>query len=178
MRAIHFLGIAMLSAAIIGCQTHPALAPGSAAPQPPASSSAVLAASTAADWREVPPEQLLVMTLAGGGRVLMELAPEFAPLHADNIRQLARSGYYDGLAILLVAMKIWREDGLTGRIEYDERSAVHALAEAGSHHLDQFARLAGLAQGREVLLAVCQRRGRLARLPAQDRDLRGAAGSG
>lgn len=102
MRAIHFLGIAMLSAAIIGCQTHPALAPGSAAPQPPASSSAVLAASTAADWREVPPEQLLVMTLAGGGRVLMELAPEFAPLHADNIRQLARSGYYDGLAILRV----------------------------------------------------------------------------
>jgi peptidylprolyl isomerase len=39
------------------------------------------------------------MELAGG-RVVIELAPEFAPLHVANIRTLVRSKYFDGLSIV------------------------------------------------------------------------------
>ena len=71
-------------------------------PAKPARSSAeILAATSAADWRDVDPENLLLMTLPQG-QVLIELAPRFAPRHAQNIRALARGGYYDGLAIVRV----------------------------------------------------------------------------
>ncbi|HEV2866628.1 MAG TPA: hypothetical protein VGX37_08930, partial [Allosphingosinicella sp.] len=42
--------------------------------------SQVIANSTAADWRAVDPDDLLVMDLADGGRVIIELAPDFAPV--------------------------------------------------------------------------------------------------
>lgn len=58
----------------------------------------VLAASKPADWRKLDPENTLYMELAGG-RVVIELAPEFAPQHIANIRTLARGKYFDGLAI-------------------------------------------------------------------------------
>lgn len=61
----------------------------------------VLDASTPADWRRPDPADTLYMDL-GVHRVVIELAPEFAPLHADNIRTLVRSDYFDGLAILRV----------------------------------------------------------------------------
>ena len=72
-----------------------------AAAPAPRTTTEVLAQSSAADWREPEAENLLVMELASG-RVVMELAPEFAPQHAANIRALAREHYYDGLAILRV----------------------------------------------------------------------------
>jgi peptidylprolyl isomerase len=34
------------------------------------------------------------------GRVVIELAPAFAPLHVRNIKKLAKAGYFDGLAII------------------------------------------------------------------------------
>lgn len=61
----------------------------------------VLAASTAADWRTPDPQDTLYVDL-DAGRVVIELAPAFAPEHAANIRRLARQGYYDGLAIVRV----------------------------------------------------------------------------
>ena len=61
----------------------------------------LLAASTPADWRTPDPEDTLYLELAGG-RVVIELAPAFAPLHAANIRTLARAHYYDGLGIIRV----------------------------------------------------------------------------
>ena len=63
--------------------------------------SEVLAQTTASDWREPAADNLLVMQLSSG-TVIMELAPQFAPHHADNIRALAHEHYYDGLAILRV----------------------------------------------------------------------------
>ncbi|WIT10732.1 peptidylprolyl isomerase [Paucibacter sediminis] len=72
---------------------------------PPKSSAEILAQSPAGDWREIKPEDLLVMELAQGQatqQVLIELAPRFAPRHAANIRALARGGFYDGLAIVRV----------------------------------------------------------------------------
>jgi peptidylprolyl isomerase len=61
----------------------------------------VLAASSPADWRQLDPEQTLQLELSTG-RVVIELAPAFAPLHVANIKALAREGYFDGLAILRV----------------------------------------------------------------------------
>lgn len=59
----------------------------------------VLADSSAADWRAPRPEDLVVMQLATG-TVLLELAPDFAPAHAANIRKLVRQGYFDSLQVL------------------------------------------------------------------------------
>ena len=76
------------------------LAAGAAADTPRARTmDEVLAASTAADWRTPDPEDTLYLDL-DTGRVVIELAPAFAPQHAANIRRLARQGYYDGLAIV------------------------------------------------------------------------------
>lgn len=59
----------------------------------------VLAATTPSDWRRPAPENTLYLELAAG-RVVIELAPRFAPEHAANILRLARQGYFDGLAII------------------------------------------------------------------------------
>lgn len=53
-------------------------------------------AATAADWRMVPADNLLVIDTTRG-RVLVELAPEAAPAHVERIRLLARRGFYDNL---------------------------------------------------------------------------------
>ena len=62
----------------------------------------VLDAAPATAWRDVPAEDLVVMTLADGSVVDYQLAPDFAPVHVANIRQLVRSGYFDGSSILRV----------------------------------------------------------------------------
>ncbi|NHZ80114.1 peptidylprolyl isomerase [Massilia sp. CCM 8695] len=59
----------------------------------------VVKASTPADWRALDPENTLYMDIPGG-RVVIELAPVFAPRHAANIKTLARENYFDGLAII------------------------------------------------------------------------------
>src|SRR4051794_14813093 len=59
----------------------------------------VLAASQPADWRELEPENTLYLELTNG-RVVIELAPAFAPNHVGNIKALAREHYFDGLAFL------------------------------------------------------------------------------
>jgi len=59
----------------------------------------ILAASTADDWRLLDPENTLYLELASG-RVVIELAPDFAPAHVANVKTLAREHYFDGLAIV------------------------------------------------------------------------------
>jgi cyclophilin family peptidyl-prolyl cis-trans isomerase len=61
--------------------------------------SELVKASKSADWRPLDPENTIYMDIPGG-RVVIELAPAFAPNHAKNIRALAREGYFDGLAII------------------------------------------------------------------------------
>ena len=58
----------------------------------------VVAASKASDWRPVDPSNTLYLELATG-RVIIELAPAFAPRTVANIKTLAREHYYDGLSI-------------------------------------------------------------------------------
>ncbi len=59
----------------------------------------ILEASKPSDWRPLDPENTLYLQL-GVGRVVIELAAGFVPLHAANIRALVREGYFDGLAII------------------------------------------------------------------------------
>lgn len=74
-------------------------APSPATASMPRTMAEVLAASTPADWRTVDPAQTLYLDLAAGGRVVLELAPDFAPNHVRNIKALAAMKFYDGLAI-------------------------------------------------------------------------------
>lgn len=67
-------------------------------PAKPRTTTEILAAAEAVDWRTPDAENLLVMTLPQG-RVVIELAPGYAPAHVANIRTLARGGYFDGLSI-------------------------------------------------------------------------------
>jgi len=75
----------------------PALPTAPAAP----TASEILAASTAADWRPLDLDDTVYLELATG-RVVIELAPAFAPLHVRNIKALVKAGYFNGLAIVRV----------------------------------------------------------------------------
>ena len=59
----------------------------------------ILDASPKGDWRTLDPERTLYMELPAG-RVVIELAPGFAPKHVANIRTLAKEGYWDGLFVI------------------------------------------------------------------------------
>lgn len=61
----------------------------------------VLAAAQPGEWRPLDPENTIYLELAGG-RVVVELAPRFAPLHVANVKALAREKYFDGLAVVRV----------------------------------------------------------------------------
>ncbi|MEN9865177.1 MAG: hypothetical protein RL748_767 [Pseudomonadota bacterium] len=80
-----------------------ALAPASsiyaADPPPKSGLAAVLDKAPASDWRKVDPANTLYMDLPEG-RVIIELAPFFAPNHVANIKALVQESYFDGLSIL------------------------------------------------------------------------------
>jgi peptidylprolyl isomerase len=61
----------------------------------------IIANSAPSDWRAIDPENLLVMDLAEG-RVVIELAPEFAPVHVANMRRFARAGWWNEATIYRV----------------------------------------------------------------------------
>jgi peptidylprolyl isomerase len=65
----------------------------------PPTSAEVLAASGPADWRALDPQHTLYMELPAG-RVIIELAPAFAPHHVANVLALVHGHYFDGLAIM------------------------------------------------------------------------------
>ena len=56
-------------------------------------------ASKPSDWRPLDPANTVYMELPGG-RVVIEMAPDFAPNHVANIKALARDRYFDGLAVI------------------------------------------------------------------------------
>jgi len=58
----------------------------------------VLAGTKPSDWRPLDPESTLYFDLPAG-RVVIELAPAFAPGHVVNVKALVREGYFDGLTI-------------------------------------------------------------------------------
>ena len=83
-----------LLVAIAGCAAAPPADPPKAKPM-----AELLAASPASDWRPLDPENTLYMELPTG-RVVIELAPAFAPRSVANIKTLVRAKYFDGLAVV------------------------------------------------------------------------------
>jgi peptidylprolyl isomerase len=67
-------------------------------PTPPTMSE-VLASSSPSDWQRLDPDKALVLDLPGG-RVIMALAPEFAPEHVANIKALVAERFYDDLVVV------------------------------------------------------------------------------
>jgi len=59
----------------------------------------IVKASKPADWRALDPENTLYIDIPTG-RVVVELAPAFAPGHVDNVRTLVREGWFDGQAFI------------------------------------------------------------------------------
>lgn len=59
----------------------------------------VIAASSATDWRDIEPGNTLYVEL-NHGTVVLELAPQFAPRHIDNLRKLIAAGHFRDAAIV------------------------------------------------------------------------------
>ncbi|WP_423605696.1 peptidylprolyl isomerase [Sphingomonas sp. MS122] len=84
----------MLTALLaVALQAAPPVAP----PAPPKPSDAL-----PADWRAVPDDELLVLTLAGDRRVYIRLAARYTPVHVANIRKLAAARWWDGETVYRV----------------------------------------------------------------------------
>jgi peptidylprolyl isomerase len=88
MFAAHVVVIATLAATAAAAPKHLAPAPTPSAP-------------SEADWRMPDPANVLVID-TNKGRVIVELSPEVAPKSAAQVRDLAKSGFYDGRAFFRV----------------------------------------------------------------------------
>jgi peptidylprolyl isomerase len=62
----------------------------------------IVAGATAGAWKTIPADDLMVISLANGGRIVVQLAPAFAPVHVANIKALARGKYWDGATVYRV----------------------------------------------------------------------------
>jgi peptidylprolyl isomerase len=93
MRSLTGLGTLACAALLAACASAPEV------PEPKLTSAQVLEKSQPSDWRALDPENTLYLELASG-RVILELAPLFAPKHAANIKLLVRQGYFDGLFVI------------------------------------------------------------------------------
>ena len=62
----------------------------------------IVAAAPASAWKTISADDLLIMDLANGGRIVIQLAPEFAPVHVANIKALARGRYWNGASVYRV----------------------------------------------------------------------------
>lgn len=138
-----------------------------AAAPPPAvrSPSDAVKAAPARDWIEIPASDLLVMDLAGGKRVVIQLAPQFAPVHVANIRAMARSGYWAKATIYRVVDNWVTQWGLgdgpfpipPGVVarppeEYQRSAAGLTLMPMGS--VDPYSAMAAYADGWPVAMQV------------------------
>ncbi|MFO1402538.1 MAG: peptidylprolyl isomerase [Steroidobacteraceae bacterium] len=94
----------------------------------------LLAGSGSGDWRTLDPENTLYLELPAG-RVVIELAPHYAPLHAANIRALARAGFYDGLAVTRV------QDNFV--VQWGDAESRRRLGRAAHTLAPEFTRRAG-----------------------------------
>lgn len=79
----------------------PSPAPAAPPAAPPLTLAQVLEQSRADDWRRPDPANTVYLELKSG-RVVIELAPDFAPAHVENIRTLARARHFHGGAIVRV----------------------------------------------------------------------------
>ena len=85
---------AVLPALVLACL----LPAAGIAAAPYRSAQQILKEAPDSDWRTPDPANLLYMDLPAG-RVIIELAPRFAPRHVANIQTLAHEGFWNGTSI-------------------------------------------------------------------------------
>lgn len=102
-----------------------ALAIGNSNREKPPTTAQVMESAQASDWRRPDPENTLYLELPAG-RVIIELAPRFAPAHVANIRTLAREEFFDGLPVARVQDNFVAQWGDTDKIRQTE-SALRKL---------------------------------------------------
>jgi len=96
----------------------------------------ILDASPASDWRTLDPANTLYLELASG-RVVIELAPQFAPAHVDNIRTFAHEHFWDGTSIYRA------QDNFVvqfGDADADDPAKAKPIGTAKTHLPAEFAR--------------------------------------
>ena len=156
------------------------------APTKTLSAAEIIDAAPKSSWVEIPADRLMVMTLDGGRRVVIELAPDFAPVHVANLRALARGGYWRGARVYRVQDNFVAQWGIDedqralppGAVELPpaeyERPA-QGLAITRLEQPDAYAPLVGFADGwplsvrdGKAALAHCYGTVGVARNPAPD----------
>ena len=88
---MRFILLASVAALLIGAAPPKLLTPSDIVTQSPATA-----------WKTIPADDLMVLDLANGGRVVIQLAPAFAPVHVANIKALSRGLYWNGATIYRV----------------------------------------------------------------------------
>lgn len=118
----------------------------------------VVNGAPASAWRAIPADDLLVMDLANGGRVVLQLAPQFAPVHVANIKALARANYWNGASIYRVqdnyvaqwglndSGKPW-PNGVTPKPPEEYMRSLKGLSIRPLGYADPYAPGAGFADG-------------------------------
>ena len=129
-----------------------------ASSEKPKTPTEIVAQAPASAWLAIPADDLLVMQMASGGQVVIQLAPAFAPVHVANIRGLARANWWDKAAIYRVQDNYvvqWgkneSEDPLpSGVVEKPPAEYARPLSGLPIHPLgypDAYAPLAGYSLG-------------------------------
>ena len=137
-----------------------ALLAGAAAPPKPLTPSQIIEGAPAGHWREIDASDLLLVTLAGGRTVAIELAPSFAPVHVANVKALARSPFWARASVYRVQENYVAQWGLREGVtrpplpasvvakppaEYERRVARTKLVPLG--YPDPYAGMAGYLDG-------------------------------
>ena len=131
---------------------------GAAPAKKPPTPNDIVANAPPSAWKTIPADDLLVLDLQNGGRVVVQLAPRFAPVHVANIRALAQSNYWDGAAVYRVqdnyvaqwgnneSEKPW-PGGVTPKPPAEYTQPLKGLSITPLGHADSYAPRAGFADG-------------------------------
>ena len=135
-----------------------ALLVGAAPAKKPLTPTDIVTAAPPGAWKTISSDDLLVLDLRSGGRGVVQLAPEFAPVHVANIQALARGKYWDGATIYRVqdnyvaqwglneSDKPWPA-GVTAKPPAEYTRALKGLAVKPLGFADPYAPAAGFVNG-------------------------------
>jgi peptidylprolyl isomerase len=118
----------------------------------------IVASAPASAWKAIDPDNLLVVDLKNGGRVVVQLAPAFAPVHVANIKALANANYWNGATVYRVQddyVAQWGRNesdkplprGVTAKPPAEYTRALKGLTIKPLGYADPYAPGAGFADG-------------------------------
>jgi peptidylprolyl isomerase len=89
----------LLSLALMLAGQPAADTPKKPAAKPPLSPSEIANEAPSASWRAIADDDILIFTLANGRKVIIQLAPAFAPQHVARMRTLANDKWWDDTSV-------------------------------------------------------------------------------